>query len=121
VLALPTLRSAILDAIFREGVPMASRKDTVSEMFRSVVTALWACENTHEGHVQIVCTRGMQKGSLKVRARLCDTADGRIAGVRTQVEVQYPSSDSVTFEGALLKLVLRLDNEESKRLPLDEA
>lgn len=99
---------------------MSRRNVGISELFRATVKAVWECENVHEGHVQLVITRGMQKGSFKVRARLCDTSDGRIAGVRVQVEGQYPTAQSETFEGFLFGLVVKLDNEASRQLPIEQ-
>lgn len=81
----------------------------------------WAGElgKEHNVAVQMTLTPTDRKGVFKLRARAVDLCDGRVLGVRVQVEDVFPSAKHQTLEGALFQQVTRLSQLLEYPTPLE--
>lgn len=94
------------------GLSMAKKRyDTGGDLLAAAWQEARAIERETGGVIRITAYPTSRQGVFTLKAQLCDQADGRLAGIRCQVELDYPSAQNTTFGGFWYRLLLHLRRE----------
>lgn len=89
---------------------MSTRKAIKGD--EAMVSALYEwmdeIEQDHGCPVRVVLHKSRLKGRLDIRVEGCETADGRLVGVRGQQKLQHPSGNATDLGAALLGALVKL-------------
>lgn len=90
---------------------MAKQKETGNDLLEAAWTEARRIERETGGTLRVCSYPTSRKGVWLYRAQLCDTVDKRLAGVRVQVDLEYPTAQVTTMGGFWFRLMLHLQRE----------